>query len=759
MTLSKNVEFNKKKDKLEVMSKYNGFESVVPKLSDGTLKFIREDLKFKFMSPVQEATIPELLRHRDVAVEACTGSGKTISYLVPVIEILLKSKVNDRGLSKFNIGSLILSPTRELSMQIYSILSSYVLKINKVEKKTNIKSIICIGGDKISKILDYVKEEGESHSSHDSSPVSLYYVLVGTPGRVYHMFQSLKDGIDWNVKSCLEILVLDEADRLLDMGFEKHINIILHSLPKQRRTGLFSATLNTQVENLIKTGLRNPRYIKVTIESPKENNFNLINSDKSHELNKINEKECDISVPTGLASYYIEIKNVQKIEFLIRFLTKNISSNMKTKCIIFFLTCNSVEFYFKFLSKMFHLHKNKDDNLELNNGYVYDTSIGKLCKLHGKMYQKSREKSYEIFKECDKGVLISTDLTARGIDVPNIEWIIQFDAPQDPSYYIHRIGRTARAGKCGKSIIMLQPHETAFINYIENKTMKKIKFYSHLENNNNDESEYNYNSIDDEYFNGGNLLYCDCINDKVDKKLLEKDEFICNESNYGRSALIYMRKMLLCDSDFYLTAKKAFVSYVRAYKEYQLSFIFPFKNLSIGEIASSFALFKIPRIKEILGKSNITKDFITQSNVINPDELFNLKQNKSTKNPSTYGKQEIEKHIANTSKGVNLNLKERSRSEKRAVKRKIEIDEWKTLCFEDKLAKKLKSGKITYQEYENKLKEFYSDINNRFDFENEHECNYFNEKTSDIQINNRKTSSDNRIPKWIINNKKNRKKK
>ncbi|KAK6589043.1 Spb4p [Cryptosporidium xiaoi] len=750
MILNNDDELKKKNerrnDKLKEVSKYNGFESIVPKLSVGTLEFIKKDLNFKFMSPVQEVTIPELLRHRDVAVEACTGSGKTISYLVPVIEILLNSRVNNRGLSSFNIGSLILTPTRELSMQIYDILSNYLLRINKIGNETILKGMICIGGDKISKILDYVKKEGENYSDFNSTYVSLYYILVGTPGRVYHMFESLKDGINWNVKSCLEILVLDEADRLLDMGFERHINIILRSLPKQRRTGLFSATLNTQVENLIKTGLRNPRYIKVIVESSKDYNNNLNDSNTNEELNQNSEKECDISVPTGLTSYYIEINNIQKIEFLVRFLKNNISQNSNTKCIIFFLTCNSVEFYFKFLSNLFHLHTSDNIDIKSNNGYVFDTSIGKLCKLHGQMYQRSREKSYEIFRDCDKGILISTDLTARGIDIPDIEWIIQFDAPQDPSYYIHRIGRTARAGKYGKSIILLQPHETAFINYIENKTMKKIRYYSHL-GNHNDESEYNYNSIDNDYFNVENLSYCGCINDKIDEKLLEKDEFICNKSNSRRLALIYMRKMLIYDSNFYLMAKKAFVSYIRAYKEYQLSFIFPFKSLSIGLTASSFALFKVPRIKEILGKSDITKDFITLSKSINPDELFNLKQNKTNSNNNE--KQEFKKQINITHR--NINPKERSRSEKRATKRKIEIDEWKTLGFEDKLAKKLKSGKINYQEYENKLKEFYLDINNDdIEFITENKCDLHGKAS---------LSSNQKIPKWIINNKKNKKKK
>ncbi|KAH8585044.1 Spb4p [Cryptosporidium sp. chipmunk genotype I] len=777
----------KSKNKRNEEISYRGFELLRPSISEGSLDFIQNHLRFSFMSPVQEVTIPELLTHKDVAVEACTGSGKTMSYLVPVVEILLKSQIYSRGISNFNMGSLILTPTRELSTQVFEILEQYLEIISQHREKEGfrnlLKGLICIGGGNVNKTLEYIKQEAEEKGLQGYNK---YYILIGTPGRVFHLFENLKDGFDWNIKSSLEILILDEADRLLDMGFENHINMILHSMPKQRRTGLFSATLNAQVQNLIKTGLRNPKYIKVSISCSNLDKQNI--TEKQVASLPTENVECDISVPIGLTCYYIELSPLLKIEFLIRFLLnikQELESGKQIKCIIFFLTCNSVEFYFKYLSKLFHIHSKEGQKKSPRNDYFIDSSLGRLCKLHGQMYQKSREKSYEIFKNCESGVLISTDLTARGIDIPDIEWIIQFDAPQDPSYYIHRIGRTARAGRLGKSIIMLQPHEGAFIDYIEKKTMRKVLSYSHLEGEENNGGIYdgNYNSIEDPFYKKSNHFKLCCCT-KLNKEIMNKDEFLNNSCNIDRIGLCMIRKLMYSDFEFYEKAKKAFVSYIRAYKEYQLPFIFPFKSLSIGEIAASFALLRIPRVKEILGKSNISGKFLTGSKNIHPDDfnpnprpLSNNEVSKSQK--ADYDNRKKRKEFKNLVDQEKSSNTKRSRSEKRATKRKIELDEWQTLQFENSLAKKLKTGKITYKEYQNRLNKFYQDDET---LKNDNSCDNTNHSassdnndssdTSDFESNhsaskknddysNLKTLSGNnkqKIPKWVIHGKKNKKK-
>ncbi|KAF7459179.1 DEAD-box ATP-dependent RNA helicase 18 [Cryptosporidium felis] len=754
---------------------YRGFEAIRPEISEASLDFVRNTLKFKFMSPVQEVTIPELLSHKDVAVEACTGSGKTLSYLLPVVEILLKSKVLSKGISDFNIGSLVLTPTRELSAQVSQILQQYLAVVNIHTEKGGLecpvlRALVCIGGDNVNKTLQYIR----SYDATNDLPFPgsfAYFILIGTPGRVFHLFETLEDGTDWNIKSTLEVLILDEADRLLEMGFERHINMILRSLPKQRRTGLFSATLNSQVQNLIKTGLRNPRYIKVSIAC---DNIEQIESPSSKEI------ECDISVPMGLTCYYIELSPMNKAEFLLRFLDKvicEIRSGRQTKCIIFFLTCNSVEFYFGYLSKLFHIHNPAAGAPK--NDYFVESSLGKLCKLHGQMYQRSREKSYEIFKSCQSGVLISTDLTARGIDIPDIEWIIQFDAPQDPSYYIHRIGRTARAGRLGKSIIMLQPHEGAFIDYIEKKTLKKVLNYAELEEGG---CNKDFNSIQNPFYHRKmeNVNFCSCI--KTNEELMERDEFSNCEENKHRIGAILMRRMMLGDFRLYEKAKKGFVSYIRAYKEYQLGFIFPMKKLRIGEIASSFALLRIPRVKEILGKSKVSENFITASSLIHPDDLNPNKEPEKTGNLEGNSFSKSSESRQKTDPTIKPNNLRRSRSEKRAAKRKIEIDDWNSLQLEANLAKKLKTGKITYKGYQKRLRKFHrdsdADSNSSFDSESgsesssdsssetENESGHSQNSSREKEVQDEpkrrslnKQRGSARPPKWVLQNKKKKKRK
>lgn len=744
---------------------YRGFEALNPKISEGSLDFIQNRLGFRFMSPVQEVTIPELLTHKDVAVEACTGSGKTMSYLVPVVEILLKSTVQTRGISSFNMGSLILTPTRELSMQVFEILERYLETVSLHKRKgtclgSDLKCLICIGGGNVGKTLEYIKKEADEKCQQS---LSRYHVLVGTPGRVFHLFENLKDGIDWNIKSTLEILVLDEADRLLDMGFENHINMILHSMPKQRRTGLFSATLNAQVQNLIKTGLRNPKYIKVSIASCGKLGRNEA-AEQQDPASPKEDAECDISVPMGLTCYYAELSPLQKVEFLVRFLVRlkeEVGLGRQVKCIIFFLTCNSVEFYFRYLSKLFHSHSEGKQKKTPKNDYSVDSSLGKLCKLHGQMYQKSREKSYEIFRSCDSGVLISTDLTARGIDIPDIEWIIQFDAPQDPSYYIHRIGRTARAGRLGKSIIMLQPQEGAFIEYIEKKTMRKILSYSHL-GEDGEALGGDYNSIDDPSYGGEStdIQLCRCI--ELNKEIISRDEFLNGSSSKNRVGLRLIRMLMFSDFEFYEKAKSAFVSYIRAYKEYQLPFIFPFKNLSIGEVAASFALLRIPRVKEILGKPIASGKFITGSKNIHPDD-FNPNPKAPPKIPDPEATKKRKPRPEDSGKSASGSSK-RSRSEKRAAKRKIEMDEWETLQFENNLAKKLKTGKINYKEYQHRLNLFYQDDENSSNHRNDGTAHSDSDsdsatpQSSSHKSNHLSGNNKQKIPKWVIQGKKNKKK-
>ena len=180
-------------------------------------------------------------QHKDVVVEAITGSGKTLAFVIPILEILLKAK----PLKKHEIGALIISPTRELSLQIFSVVEAFLKKI------TTLTAILFVGGNSVNEDLTRFETHGGN-------------IVVATAGRLEDLFtrQTMKINIKQNFKS-LEILILDEADRLLDLGFRESLEAIFKFLPKQRRTGLFSATQTDEIDKLIRAGLRNPCSIQV----------------------------------------------------------------------------------------------------------------------------------------------------------------------------------------------------------------------------------------------------------------------------------------------------------------------------------------------------------------------------------------------------------------------------------------------------------------------------------------------------------------
>lgn len=197
-----------------------GFAQLEPALSQPTLAAIAA-LGFHTATPVQEATIPRLLRHQDVAVQACTGSGKTLAFLVPLFELLAR---RSDPLRKFQVGAVIIEPTRELAMQVYTVAK------HLAETHDKLRLMLMVGGTDVQVDMQDFREHGAN-------------ILVGTPGRLDDAMERLKE---MSFRE-LELLVLDEADRLLDMGFEASLNSILARLPKQRRTGLFSATQTEEV--------------------------------------------------------------------------------------------------------------------------------------------------------------------------------------------------------------------------------------------------------------------------------------------------------------------------------------------------------------------------------------------------------------------------------------------------------------------------------------------------------------------------------
>lgn len=243
------------------------WDALTPPLADWILDAINTNGWGARMTPVQAATIPLFRRNVDVVVEAVTGSGKTLSYLIPVIDKILKA---DESLKPHNVTAIIVSPTRELANQIYDVLTTQILPFHppsaeilpmlkdEDEKRTLKKEPVVVPQLLIAGLT---KPRADLSFFVRKSP----NLLIATPGRLAELLSSPL------VKtSHLEVLVMDEADRLLDLGFKPQLNTILGYLPKQRRTGLFSASMSEAVSELIRTGLRNPQRIAVTVKSLKD---------------------------------------------------------------------------------------------------------------------------------------------------------------------------------------------------------------------------------------------------------------------------------------------------------------------------------------------------------------------------------------------------------------------------------------------------------------------------------------------------------
>ncbi len=538
----------------------NSFQSIQPPLASGILSVIQNHYKFSSMTPVQSSTIPLFLQNKDVVVHAVTGSGKTLAFLIPAVEMILR---RTSLLTARQVGALVISPTRELARQTHSVASTLCQYTSLTEP------LLLVGGGSGYRP---VKDDLQSFYKYQSD------IVIGTPGRIDDVL-SRYDDLQMNE---LECLVLDEADVLLAMGFEVTLTSILSRLPKMRRTGLFSATKSgtegsssgsssAGVRRLIgRAGLRNPVMINVAIASSSSNHAS---TDKGKNNNGMNGTQAlppppssssqsitpqEQATPTSLTNYYIISKIDEQLSRLVAFLKQHHDE----KIIVFFMTCANVEYFGLALSNLLPAKK---FYIEL---------------LHGKLAPKRREKAMERFRnggvddnehaassdsgtvqKKKGGILLCTDVAARGLDVPDIQWTVQFDAPVDPSQYIHRVGRSARAGRTGSSLIFLSPKEESFIDFLR---MRKVPI-EEIDGSGREQCSPSVSDVEKTVGNDGSAGGCgdgNEIDSENDRKIIIPN------------ILTKIRNMVLNDRDLLEKGTKAFTSYIRAYKEHKMQFIF-----------------------------------------------------------------------------------------------------------------------------------------------------------------------------------------
>ncbi|KAI9152127.1 ATP-dependent RNA helicase DBP4 [Paramyrothecium foliicola] len=348
-------------------------------LCEATLSGLKAS-HFQVLTDVQAKAIPLALKGNDILGAAKTGSGKTLAFLIPVLEKLYRAQWTEFD----GLGALILSPTRELAAQIFEVLK-------KIGRNHAFSAGLVIGGKSL-------KEEAER--------LDRMNILVCTPGR---MLQHLDQTAGLDVDN-LQVLVMDEADRIMDMGFQSAVDALIEHIPKQRQTLMFSATQSKKVSDLARLSLTDPEYVSV------------------HEA-------ATSATPTNLQQHYIITSLPDKIDTLYGF----IKANVKSKIIVFLSSGKQVRFVYESFR-------------HLQPGIP-------LLHLHGRQKQVARMEITSRFTSAKTSCLFATDVVARGIDFPAVDWVIQADCPEDADTYIHRVGRTARYQNNGRAVLFLEPSE------------------------------------------------------------------------------------------------------------------------------------------------------------------------------------------------------------------------------------------------------------------------------------------------------------
>lgn len=345
------------------------------------------NMGFEEATPIQEQTIPLALQGGDLIGQAHTGTGKTAAFGIPLVQ--------NFPVEFEQIQGIVLTPTRELAVQVAE-------ELNRIGQFKGIRTLPIYGGQDINRQIRALKKRP--------------HIIVSTPGRL--MDHMRRKTIRLNQ---IKVVILDEADEMLNMGFVEDIEAILKEVPEARQTLLFSATMPRPIQILAQRFMRNPEIIRIEAKQ--------------------------VTMP-NISQSYMEVLERQKFDVLCRLL--DIQS--PDSAIVFGRTKRRVDEIYEGLSK---------------RGYSAEG-------IHGDMTQSKRDIVMRQFREGVIEVLVATDVAARGLDISGVTHIYNFDIPQDPESYVHRIGRTGRAGKTGTAITFVTPREISHLKVIENMTKGRI---------------------------------------------------------------------------------------------------------------------------------------------------------------------------------------------------------------------------------------------------------------------------------------------
>ncbi|XP_072243226.1 ATP-dependent DNA helicase DDX31 isoform X2 [Leuresthes tenuis] len=494
-------------------------------------------LNVSTLTSVQKQTIPALLSGHDAVVRSQTGSGKTLSYAVPLVQSL--QNIQPKVSRSDGPLALVIVPTRELAQQTFQTFQKLLKPF------TWIVPGVLMGGEK-----------RKAEKARIRKGIN---ILVSTPGRlVDHIKNTLSIAF-----SAVRWLVLDEADRTLDLGFEKDLTVILNSLNStgpDRQNVLLSATLTNSVTRLADVCLKDPVSIHVSgAPSSDLNTSTTVTSDP-----KAASQSESFAVPEALKQFVVVVPSKVRLVCLAAFILDKCKFSQNNKIIVFVSSCEATEFFHSLFTSVL-------------SGPSANHSLSFL-RLHGNMKQEERSEVFQQFSASRSGVLLCTDVAARGLDLPQVTWIIQYTPPTSAAEYVHRVGRTARIGERGSSLLFLTPAEMAFISELANHNislsdMKLQEILSSL-------------MMDDTY-KGRGKYHSKSSSKALEQEVRERATVLQTE----------FENSVHSDAESLQAAKKALQSYLRAYTTYptHLKHIFHIRSVHLGHAAKSFGLRDAPR--------------------------------------------------------------------------------------------------------------------------------------------------------------------
>ncbi|PFH35958.1 DEAD/DEAH box helicase domain-containing protein [Besnoitia besnoiti] len=549
--------------------------------------------------------------------------------------------------------------------------------------------------------------EGDLRALELRASARALFILVATPGRLARLIEAERSEgrrLHWRFEA-LDFVVVDEADRLIDEQHTDELRGLLTYFREQKKKELdrrqkpqgeedgkardaqtsglqvavFSATLTGAMQEQSKTKdlwgvVREPVCVRVSAATADARDEPSRASDIQHH------------VPKTLSNFYAICDYEAKLPFLVDFIKTRVIPH-QASCIVFLLTCHCVEYF----SGLLHALLLAPSSSAPSSSAPPPCSSLQLSKLHGRMKQRARLAACKRFaSSCapatpEAHVLLATDVAARGLDFPNVDWILQLDPPQNPDVFVHRVGRAARAGRSGNALLLLLPHEDAYLPFLANRGISVAP----LDSSSPEKPE----NADEET--------------EEKKQEREINEAAMNEVIHDRALV--------------LKGSKAFVSFVRAYKEHQLSFLLPFQRLDIGRLATAFRLLRLPRIKEIMGRQiahfsqspvdplkipfrfDSAREAERVAGLSEALELREKKKEERNRKRENEKKKQKEKDERQMLRGA-LKPTARTKAEKRKAKRRNALDEWEELAFEERMARKLRKGKISETQYEKELK-------------------------------------------------------